>query len=115
MGYSYSYNYDMAMEEALDSFAAMTSVSSTVSSILGIAVYVFTALALFTIAKRRGISKAWLAWIPVADMWILGSISDQFRYVVKGEVKSKRKILLTLSLITTTLGATLLALLIVIL
>lgn len=104
MGYSYSYNYDMALEDALNNFAAMGSVHSLVTSVLGIAVYVFTALALYTIAKRRGISKAWLAWIPVLDVWVLGSISDQFRYVVKGEVKAKRKILLTLSLISAVLS-----------
>lgn len=62
--------------------------------LLSIASYVLTALALYTIARRRGLKNPWLAWIPVADCWLLGSLSDQYRYVVKGEHKSKRKILL---------------------
>lgn len=63
-------------------------------TLLAIAGYVLTALALYTIARRRGLKKPWLAWIPVANCWLLGSLSDQYRYVVKGEHKSKRKILL---------------------
>ena len=97
----YEYQYSVAMEDMMESIASASSIGSSIGSLLSIAAYVFTALALYTIANRRGISKAWLAWIPVVDVWILGSISDQFRYVVKGETKSKRKILLTLSLIET--------------
>ena len=65
-----------------------------------VAVYVLQSLSIYTIAKRRGIQKPALAWVPVANVWLLGSISDQYRYVVKGEYKSKRKILLTLSILT---------------
>ncbi len=53
--------------------------------------YVLQALSLYSIAKRRGIGKPWLSWIPVANTWILGSISDQYQYVVKGKVRNKRK------------------------
>ena len=60
--------------------------------------YVLQSLGLYTIAKRRGIENPWLAWIPVANYWILGCISDQYRYVVKGQVKNKRKIMLGLSI-----------------
>lgn len=59
-----------------------------------VAAYVLHALSLYTIAKRRGIRNAWLSWIPVADYWILGSISDQYQYVVRHRVQSRRKLLL---------------------
>ena len=36
--------------------------------------------------------------------WVWGSLSDQYRYVVKGQVKSKRKILLILQAIVSLLG-----------
>jgi len=68
-----------------------------------IASYVLNSLGMYTIAKRRGIDKPWLAWIPVVNVWILGSLSDQYRYVVKNQVKSKRKTLLVLSIINTLL------------
>lgn len=37
---------------------------------------VLTALALWRTAKWRGIRRPWLALIPVADLWVLGSLSD---------------------------------------
>ena len=88
------------LEELLDSMSSVGGFSSTLS----LAAYVFTALAIYTIAQRRGIKKAWLAWVPVVNVWILGSISDQYRYVVKGEIRSKRKVLLTLNIINFILG-----------
>lgn len=71
------------------------------SSLFGIASYVLSALALYAIARRRGIRNAWLSWIPVLNCWILGSLSDQYQYVVKGNVKSKRKIMLLLNILLT--------------
>ena len=70
-------------------------------NILNIVGYVLLALSLYTIAKRRGISNPWLAWIPVVQIWVLGSISDQFRYVTKAQVKNKRTTLLVMCIIYT--------------
>ena len=90
-------NYDTMymFEDMVDNAAS----ASGVSSLLGIAAYVFSALAIYTIAQRRGIRKAWLAWVPLLNVWILGSISDQYRYVVKNEVRNKRKALLTVRIL----------------
>lgn len=76
----------------------MLEFSDDWSGIIAIAAYVLEAWALYTIAERRGISKPWLAWIPVVNVWTLGSISDQYHYVTKREVKNKRKLLLGLSI-----------------
>lgn len=88
-------------EEAM--VAAIASLMSIPSSMLQIAVYVFSSLALYTIAKRRQIAYPWLSWIPVANVWILGSIADQYRYVARGEIRNKRKVLLTLQIISAVL------------
>jgi hypothetical protein len=82
-----------------ESFAESALSLGGMRSLLSAAYYVFCALALYTIAERRKIKKAWLAWVPVANMWILGSLSDQYRYVAKGEVKNKRKWLLTIGIL----------------
>ena len=79
--------------------------------LLSLVTYVLTALALYTIARRRGLKNPWLAWIPVADSWLLGSLSDQYRSVVKGEHKSKRKILLFFRILASYLWVSLMALL----
>ena len=99
MSYTYPYISD-AMANGL-----LSGIFSGVpTTLIGIATYVLSALGLYTIAKRRGLNHPWLAWIPVASAWIVGSLSDQYRYVVNGENKSKRKVLLTLNIITTVLS-----------
>ena len=65
----------------------------------GVLCYVFQSLGMYAIAKRRGIRKPWLAWVPVVNVWLLGSLSDQYQYVVRGETKSKRKWLLVLNIV----------------
>ena len=78
-------------------------ISGIPTGLFSIAAYILTAMALYTVSRRRGLNHAWLAWIPVANMWLLGSISDQYRYVVKGENKTKRKWLLVLSILKSVL------------
>lgn len=94
-----SYEYSYVMEDALGTGLITGLISSIPSFALSAAIYVLSALALYTIAKRRGINKPWLAWIPVVNVWLIGSISDQYRYVVKGEIRSKRKTLLILNIL----------------
>lgn len=98
MYHSYGFELGYALEE-LGLALIPGLISSVPSGLFGLAAYILTAIALYTAAKRRGIRKPWLAWIPVLNCWILGALSDQYRYVVKGQVKSKRKALLTLNLI----------------
>ena len=89
------YEYMDLMENLVESILSFGGIGS----MLGIVSYVFCGLSLYTIARRRCIKKPWLAWIPVVNVWILGSLSDQYRYVVRGEVKNKRKVLLTVSVL----------------
>lgn len=65
---------------------------------VAVATYVLQSLSVYTIAKRRGIKKPGLAWVPVANVWTWGCISDQYRYVAKGQVRNKRKWMLGLSI-----------------
>ena len=95
----FGYEFSYAMDEALGMGLLTGLISGTPSFLLSVAMYVFSALALYAIAKRRGINHPWLSWVPVANVWILGSVSDQYRYVVRGEYKSKRKVLLTLNIL----------------
>ena len=106
----YGYHYG-AGDEAL--VGLLTGLMGIPAFVIQIAVYVLSSLALYTIAKRRGLNHAWLSWIPVANVWILGSIADQYRYVARGEIKSKRKVLLTLNIITAVLTAVLVCLCVV--
>lgn len=99
-----SIDYSYAWNDVLGTGLLSGILGGIPTTLMGIAAYVLTALALYTIAKRRGLNHPWLAWIPVASAWILGSLSDQYRYVVRGENKSKRKVLLTLNILTAVLS-----------
>lgn len=61
-------------------------------------VYVLQSLGMYTIAKRRGIHHPWLSWLPIGNVWILGSISDQYQYVAKGKIRNRRKVLLGMNI-----------------
>ncbi len=96
----YTYGY-----EAID--AGMAAVGVIALIVVGIYLlmfafiiltYILQSLGMYTIAKRRGIRKPWLAWLPVGNMWILGSISDQYQYVAKGRVRNRRKVLTGLTI-----------------
>ena len=79
-------------------FAAFYTVYSLVATFFGIAAYVLRALGIYSIAKRRGINHPWMSWVPVLDLWVLGCVSDQYQYVVKGKVRNKRKWMLGLNI-----------------
>lgn len=102
----------MMDEELLMVVAGIYGMILILAAIVGIVCYVLRCVAVQHIARRRGLSKPWLVWLPVGTEWIIGSISDQYRYVVKGEVKSKRKILLGLSLTNFLCGVTMLSFLV---
>jgi hypothetical protein len=52
--------------------AVLGAIFSFIMFIVGIAVYIFFSLALYKIAQRRGVEMAWLAWIPVGQMYVIG-------------------------------------------
>lgn len=102
-GYGYDYGYsNPAMEEMLMEFEFLFLgiVAAVLLFVLAVAaaIYVFKSIGFYSAAKRRGLRNPWLAWVPVAQYWIVGSLSDQYQYVVKGRIRSKRKVLLTLGI-----------------
>lgn len=109
----YEYSYSAGMEEFAEIFSGsmvMSLLGSIPGAVIGIVVYILTAIGLYTIAKRRGIRNAWLAFIPVLNVWILGSISDQYRHVALGQIKARRKVLLGTGIAYTLLCAVVLVL-----
>lgn len=103
----YSYSYAMEGMEA-DGFGIAMAIFWVVYMLImmciGIAAYALRAAGMYSIAKRRGLNNPWMAWVPVVDYYLLGCISDQYQYVSKGKVKSKRKSLLILNIIMAALA-----------
>ena len=89
---------DFALDGLEAGFAVFYAIYMLAVSGFGIATYVLQSLGTYTIAKRRGINHPWMSWVPVLNLWVLGCISDQYRYVVKNQTKNKRKWLLGLNI-----------------
>ena len=85
--------------EALEEILAFYSGMSMFTSLISIVMYVLSSLGMYTIANRRGINNAWLAWIPVGSVWILGSIADDYRQKARGEVKNRRTLLMVVTIV----------------
>lgn len=45
-----------------------------IALIIGIVCYVFMAIGLYSMAKNRKLDHAWLAWIPIAQSYVIGSL-----------------------------------------
>lgn len=90
--------------EGMGIFFLIYLITMLISLAFSVGIYLLQSLGFYSIAKRRGIHNPWLAWIPIANQWILGSISDQFQYVAKGKVKNRRKTLLGLQIATSVCG-----------
>ncbi len=106
MGFQYHYDYDFPSVEPGIGDAAGSVAGAVIGFMLVfyllmlafcVVFYILQSLGLYTVAKRRGIHNPWLAWLPLGNMWILGSVSDQYQYVAKGRVRNRRKILLGLT------------------
>lgn len=105
--YEYGPFADFPMDEMGRVGSAVLAVYFAVillANIYSIVVYVLQSIGLYSIANRRGIHHPWLAWIPVGFLWIMGSISDQYQYVAKGQIKSRRKTLLGLAIASVVLA-----------
>ena len=113
-GFEYPFQYDFEMNVTpettglgtLGVFVVIYLLLMFVASVFSLTCYALQSYGLYTIANRRGIRNSWLAWLPIGNMWILGSIADQYQYVAKGKIKNRRKVLLglTIGLIAAVVG-----------
>lgn len=71
-----------------------------IASVVPLAMFLLQGYSLYTIAKRRGIDKAWLAWIPVGCVWIIGKIYDDYQWRVNRQKREFARIMFILSLVT---------------
>ena len=55
--------------------AAMFAGLVVVGLIVALVLYIYMALALMTIAKKTNTEPAWLAWIPIANVWLMIKIA----------------------------------------
>ena len=90
-------------EEILRVVMVVLAAVMTVAMVTRLVLFALRSVGLYKIARRRGLRSAWLAWVPVACDWVMGSVADQYQYVVKGRIKNRRLPLVLLKLSMTIL------------
>ncbi|HME87395.1 MAG TPA: hypothetical protein VKE88_03200, partial [Candidatus Nanoarchaeia archaeon] len=63
-------------------FVALAGVAALIAAIFIVAVYVYTALVIKTIAQKGNAKPLWLAWVPVANLvLLLKSVKIQWQWI----------------------------------
>ncbi len=71
------YNYYSDLGEFLVMFWTVLVVILAIWLIVSLVFYVLESIGLYHIAQCRGIDNAFLAWIPIGRMYLLGNVADQ--------------------------------------
>ena len=82
--------------EVITEFFASYLTGYAFGGAISLALFILQGFGLYSIARRRGIHHAWLAWVPIGNRWVLGSVSDQYQHLAQNKVTSRRKIMLIL-------------------
>ena len=53
----------------------LSGIVAGITLFVSIALYIYTSLALMTIAKKTNTPNAWLAWIPIANLYLMMEIA----------------------------------------
>ncbi len=61
-------------------FYLLNAVGGLISSILSLAVYLISSYAIFKLCKIRFLPNAWLAFIPIFNLYMVGQIIDSMKY-----------------------------------
>lgn len=67
---------DAAAATTATALITIYAVCIGIALLIGLACYLINAIALYRMAKRTGVKHAWLGFIPLADYWLLGRVSD---------------------------------------
>lgn len=75
-------------EEVVSFFFTFFIGAIAVSAVIGIAIYLLESISVYKMAKSAQIKNPWLAFIPVANDWVFGTLAE--KYKKKNGTKSAR-------------------------
>lgn len=75
-------------EEVVSFFFTFFIGAIAVSAVIGIAIYLLESISVYEMAKSAQIKNPWLAFIPVANDWVFGTLAE--KYKKKNGTKSAR-------------------------
>lgn len=61
-------------------FSVITIMNSLLATVLSLAVYLLGAFAIYKVAKIRFLPNAWLAFLPLFNLYMYGQIIDSLKY-----------------------------------
>lgn len=67
-----------ALMQMLKVIGVAVAVVAGIALLVGLVVYIFRSISLYTIAKRRGCKLYGFAWVPGLWVWTLGGIADTY-------------------------------------
>lgn len=67
---------DPEFSSVLPTLVGLYAVILVIALLVGLAYYIMNGIALLRMAKRTGVKHGWLGFIPFAESWLLGRISD---------------------------------------
>ncbi len=67
----------MSDTAGVGAFLAAVAGLSIIFMVVFVALWVLKSIGLAQMAKKRGIENEWLAWLPIADLYIMGSIVEE--------------------------------------
>ncbi len=75
-------------DETVSFFLAIFIGTFTISLLIGLALYLLESIGVYKMAKSAEIKNPWLAFIPVANGWVFGTLAE--KYKKKNRTKSAR-------------------------
>ena len=72
----------------------------TIIIVIAALCYIFTALGMFNIGKKRGLKNPWLAWIPVASSYFTGTVADEYAERYENKKTNLKTTLVVMTIIT---------------
>lgn len=75
-------------EEVVSFFFTFFIGAIAVSAVIGIAIYLLESISVYKMAKSAEVKNPWLAFIPVANDWVFGTLAE--KYKKKNGTKSAR-------------------------
>ena len=75
-------------DETVSFFLAIFIGTFTISLLIGLAIYLLESISVYKMAKSAEIKNPWLAFIPVANDWVFGTLAE--KYKKKNGTKSAR-------------------------
>ena len=101
MSYGYSYEYygtGTDYQLFMEMFTAIMTFALVFSGIFLLVFYILNAVALTGLSKNRGLPNHWIAWIPFADGYAIGRLSDDIN-LRRGKKTSQRIVLLVMEIL----------------